>query len=93
MALAYGPVGIRCNMVCPGMTQTPMVDDYFRNIAPSGERERWVKRIPLGRYGEPEDVARVIGHLTSDAASYTNGTTLAIDGGAGCGYYWRTGTA
>lgn len=90
IALDYGRDRVRCNAVCPGLVQTPMVEAYLRTTAPSGERKRRVDRIPLGRPAEPEEVARLIGHLTSDAGRFTSGTTQVIDGGAYGGYWHRT---
>ena len=44
-------------------------------------RETYLSSIPAGRFGNPEDVAAVVAFLTSDAAGYVNGQTLAVDGG------------
>jgi NAD(P)-dependent dehydrogenase (short-subunit alcohol dehydrogenase family) len=83
MALDFAPHGIRVNAVCPGRVATPMPqsrlkpgDDWDEILA------RWGKNIPLGRVGQPEDIARAILFLASDESSWITGTTLVVDGGA-----------
>ena len=77
MALDHAVEGIRVNCICPGPTETPMVP-----IASSEQRARVEERIPLGRLGQPEDIAEAALYLASDAASYVTGAILAVDGGA-----------
>jgi meso-butanediol dehydrogenase / (S,S)-butanediol dehydrogenase / diacetyl reductase len=71
--------GIRVNTIAPGMTRTsataPFLDD------PDGPKERLERRIPVGRIGQPEDIARVAAFLCSDEASFVNGANLMVDGG------------
>jgi NAD(P)-dependent dehydrogenase (short-subunit alcohol dehydrogenase family) len=71
--------GIRVNTVAPGMVRTaataPFLDD------PNGPKEELERRIPVGRIGRPEDIARAAVFLCSDEASYINGANLVIDGG------------
>lgn len=83
MALDYASHGIRVNSVCPGRVATPMPksrlkpgEDWERVIA------RWGKSIPLGRVGQPEDIAQSILFLASDDAAWITGTTLVVDGGS-----------
>jgi meso-butanediol dehydrogenase/(S,S)-butanediol dehydrogenase/diacetyl reductase len=83
LALDYGPLGIRSNVVAPSFVNTPMMDRIFQGV--EGERAGWEKRIPLGRFAAPEEVARVIAHLVSDEASYTNGHVYMVDGGETAG--------
>ena len=78
LAATVGLHGIRVNCVCPGFVPTPMVAD----ASPGFVRE-WVRHTPLGRLGRPEEVAVVLGHLLSPAASYVTGATLYVDGGYG----------
>jgi len=68
--------GIRVNAVAPGFTDT----DMYRAMD-SATRQSLVQRIPLGRVGEPEEVARAIRFLATDESSYITGQILAIDGG------------
>ena len=75
-AQEYGALGIRTNAVCPGFTETPIIDEAGELV------ERIVQnRVPMKRIGQPEEVANTIAWLLSDEASYINGTYVEIDGG------------
>ncbi len=78
MASDYARLGIRVNAVIPGFTQTPMTKYFMEN---DEERENLVRTIPLGRPGEPEEVAAVMLFLASDEAAYVTGAAWAADGG------------
>ncbi|MBT3383673.1 MAG: SDR family oxidoreductase [Prolixibacteraceae bacterium] len=70
--------GIRANVICPGEINTPMMDVIDKtNIDPA----RILARQPMGRGGEPEEVAEMVIFLCSDGASFMNGSTIVIDGG------------
>ena len=74
--------GIRCNSVHPGVIDTPMVRNFFdRQPDPEAERKLWESFVPGGRFGEPEDVAKMILYLVSDDARFVNGAEFVIDGG------------
>jgi NAD(P)-dependent dehydrogenase (short-subunit alcohol dehydrogenase family) len=77
-ALEWGPHGIRVNCVAPGRTLTA-INRHLLNEP--GQYAEAIKRIPLGRLGQPEDIARAIAFLASDASSYVTGQTLVVDGG------------
>jgi len=77
-ALEWGPHGIRVNCVAPGRTLTA-INRHLLNEP--GQYAEAIKRIPLGRLGQPEDIARAIVFLASDASSYVTGQTLVVDGG------------
>jgi NAD(P)-dependent dehydrogenase (short-subunit alcohol dehydrogenase family) len=82
MALDYAGYGIRVNCVCPGFTRTPLADALLRDA----ERTRRLIRLhPLGRLGEPEDIANAVVFLASDRASFITGQALAVDGGFAAG--------
>jgi 3-oxoacyl-[acyl-carrier protein] reductase len=78
LAVAWGPQGIRVNAVAAGITRSKMTAGTFA-------QEAWTKpaldRTPLGRLGEPEDIAGAILFLTSPAASWITGQVLPVDGG------------
>ncbi|MDX2937792.1 SDR family NAD(P)-dependent oxidoreductase [Streptomyces ipomoeae] len=82
IALDYGPMGIRCNMVCPGLTVTPKTRrSYFGDDGELTTRGRWLEQtIPLGRFAVPDEMAGVFAFLASDDASYISGATLFVDG-------------
>ena len=77
-AIALGPYGIRCNSVMPGAIET---DLNREDLAAPDKRAYFEKRIPLGRIGEPDDVARCVSFLASDLAAYVTGAALLVDGG------------
>ncbi|KOY02510.1 SDR family NAD(P)-dependent oxidoreductase [Pseudomonas nunensis] len=88
LALDYGPWGIRSNVVCPGFVQTRMMDRLFAEADdPGAEMQAYTKKVPLGRFARPDEVAKVIFHLASDEASYTNGIAYSLDGGATSGHF------
>lgn len=78
-ALELGRKGIRCNTVNPSMVQTRMAIPTGAISAEQLEIDR--KKYPLGRYGEPREIALAIIYLLSDAAAWITGTALKIDGG------------
>ncbi len=78
IAKEYGGQGIRCNSVAPGVIETPLNDKV---IHLPEYKNMLMAQIPAQRYGEPEDIARAVIWLCSDAADYVNGTTLSVDGG------------
>ena len=75
---------IRCNCISPARVHTPFVDDYLKKNYPGCEQEmyeRLAKTQPLGRMGEPEEVAALALFLCSDDASFVTGTDYPLDGG------------
>jgi L-rhamnose 1-dehydrogenase len=77
-AIALGRHGIRCNSVLPGTIETDINKD---DLADPAKRAHMVGRTPLGRLGEPEDLAGPIVFLASDMARYVTGAALLVDGG------------
>ena len=77
-AIALGPYGIRCNSVMPGTIATDINKD---DLADPAKRSYMEKRIPLGRLGEPKDVAGCVVFLASDLARYVTGAAVLVDGG------------
>lgn len=78
MALELANDGIRANLVAPGAIETDMNRILRENVS---ERDKVLKRIPVGRIGRPEEVANVVEFLASDKASYITGATFYVDGG------------
>lgn len=83
MAIDHARDGIRVNAVCPGDIDTPMTDIGWQQMKLSREevRERLKEHIPIGRVGQPLDVANAVMFLASDAASFVTGSILPVDGG------------
>ncbi|HET6171205.1 MAG TPA: SDR family oxidoreductase [Gaiellales bacterium] len=81
LAVDLGPLGIRVNAVAPGLIRTPLTAR-----AQADERDAWIRsHTPLGRWGEPEDIADVVGFLASPASRFMTGATLVVDGGISLG--------
>lgn len=86
LAVDYGPDGVRVNAVCPGYIDTDMGGGRAR-LAPEerdaaqARREANAARQPLGRQAQPEEVARVVVFLASEAASFMTGSIVTVDGG------------
>jgi len=78
IAKEYGGRNIRCNAVSPGVIQTPLNEEV---ISRPEYREPLLAAIPIGRFGEPLDVAKVVVWLCSPGAAYVNGVTLPVDAG------------
>ncbi len=78
-AIEYARSGIRVNAVCPGKINTPMTD-YLISIGAESESGN-EDESPIGRGGEPEEIAEAVVWLCSDAASFVTGHTMAVDGG------------
>lgn len=83
MAVDYAGRGIRVNAVCPGFVKTPLI----RALLADPERTAKLTRLhPLGRLGEPEDIARAVVFLLSEESAWITGQALAVDGGFSCGH-------
>ncbi|MEZ4503313.1 MAG: SDR family oxidoreductase [Dehalococcoidia bacterium] len=84
-ALEFARDGIRVNCINPAPIETRMMRSIERGLdadEPQAAHDRMASNNPMGRYGEPEEIAEVVAFLCSDAASYLNGVVLPIDGGS-----------
>jgi meso-butanediol dehydrogenase / (S,S)-butanediol dehydrogenase / diacetyl reductase len=82
MALELGPLGVRVNAVVPGMIRTPLTEVMFKDP----ENVRRIRAAhPIGREGQPEEVAAAISFLLSDDAGFITGVALPVDGGSTAG--------
>lgn len=74
--------GIRCNAICPGTVQSPSLDE---RLSATGDfeaaKKEFVSRQPMGRVGDPAEIAELAVYLASDASAFTTGQTHVIDGG------------
>jgi NAD(P)-dependent dehydrogenase (short-subunit alcohol dehydrogenase family) len=78
-ALEYARTGIRVNAVCPGYIRTPLIEQALLS-RPEMEAQI-ITRHPVGRMGQPEEIAEAVVWLCSDAASFVTGHTMTVDGG------------
>lgn len=75
-ARELGPKGVRAIAVCPGFVATPILDSI-----PPAVMQKMVEKVPLGRLGQPDEIANVYAFLASDEASYINGAVIEVSGG------------
>lgn len=83
MALDHARDGVRINAVCPGDTDTPMIERELAalDLPMARGKSDWAEDIPMNRLGTPEEVATVIGFLASRRAGFVTGVALPVDGG------------
>ena len=78
-ALEYARLGVRVNAVCPGVFDTPLLERILGNTPE--RKEMYLDAQPIGRLGEPEELAEAVVWLCSDAASFVTGQSMPVDGG------------
>ncbi len=91
MALDYAALGLRCNCVCPGITDTPMLREHLDTTPDPEEtlRQR-VRRVPMHRAMQPDDIARTILYLSCEDSAGVTGTSIVVDGGYLAAAEWDT---
>lgn len=80
LAKEEGPHGIRVNAIAPGPIRTDMLEESLEVMGPE-RSEAFIRSVPLGRAGRPEEIASVVVFLVSDAASYLTGQVIYVNGG------------
>ena len=83
IAVEFARKGIRCNALCPGPIDTPLLAEL---LADPARRQRWLVHIPMGRFGQAEELAKAALFLASDDSSYMTGASLIVDGGITAAY-------
>jgi 2-hydroxycyclohexanecarboxyl-CoA dehydrogenase len=74
--------GVRLNTVCPGLTETAMLEAFMQGAGnPDKLREAYRRAVPVGRLGKPEDIAGAVLFLASDDADFITGQTISVSGG------------
>ena len=82
MAVDHASEGIRVNTIVPGAIETPLLEAAWRRSEDAAAARAWaLTRHPLGRFGQPEEVARAALYLAGDESSFTTGSCLMVDGG------------
>ncbi|MGB0991159.1 MAG: SDR family NAD(P)-dependent oxidoreductase [Akkermansiaceae bacterium] len=85
IARDYVEHGIRCNCICPARVHTPFVDGYLEKSYPAEERPTMFEKLssyqPIGRMGQPEEIANLVRFLSSSEATFITGSAYDIDGG------------
>ena len=87
LANEYGPYNVLVNNVCPGFTATARLNELAETLAAKGGvspddiEKRWASQAPLGRIGQPEELANLVVFLASERASYITGESISVDGG------------
>jgi NAD(P)-dependent dehydrogenase (short-subunit alcohol dehydrogenase family) len=91
IALDYAAMGLRCNCVSPGITDTPMLRAHLNtNADPNATLRQRVRRVPMNRAMQPEEVARTILYLSCEDSAGVTGTSIVVDGGYLAAAEWDT---
>ncbi len=85
LAVQFGPKNVRTNAICPGPILTPMLEKLY--ASDPAKRQIRLNRIPMGRFGRPEDIVYAALYLASDESTWVNGASLVVDGGITHNYF------
>jgi NAD(P)-dependent dehydrogenase (short-subunit alcohol dehydrogenase family) len=92
IALDYASVGLRCNAICPGITDTPMLRSHLNTTPdPEATLANRLRRVPIGIALQPLDIARAALYFSCEDSAGVTGTSLVIDGGYTATAEWETG--
>ncbi len=92
IALDYAAAGLRCNSICPGITDTPMLRSHLNTTPdPEATLANRLRRVPLGVALTPMDIAKAILYFSCEDSAGITGTSLVIDGGYTTAAEWETG--
>jgi 2-hydroxycyclohexanecarboxyl-CoA dehydrogenase len=82
LAREFAAKGVRLNVICPGLTETGMLEQFMQGAGnPDKLREAYRRAVPIGRLGKPEDIAGAVLFLSSDDAEFITGQVLSVSGG------------
>jgi NAD(P)-dependent dehydrogenase (short-subunit alcohol dehydrogenase family) len=84
LGVQFARQGVRVNALCPGPVNTPLLQELFAQDAVSAQRR--LVHVPMGRFGEPEEMAAAVAFLASDDSSFMTATTFLVDGGISAAY-------
>jgi NAD(P)-dependent dehydrogenase (short-subunit alcohol dehydrogenase family) len=84
LGVEFADRGVRVNALCPGPVNTPLLQELFAKDP--GRAAKRIVHIPMGRFGEPEEIARAALFLASDDSSFVTATTFLVDGGLSAAY-------
>lgn len=85
LAVQFGPKNIRSNAICPGPIETPLMTQWL--LTNPAEKNKRLPRIPMGRFGRPEDIVNLALYLASEESAWTNGSIIVADGGITSNYF------
>lgn len=85
LAVQFGPKGVRSNAICPGPIETPLLTEWL--LSDPAAKALRLNRIPMGRFGQAEDIVNLAIYLASDESTWTNGAALVVDGGITSNYF------
>jgi NAD(P)-dependent dehydrogenase (short-subunit alcohol dehydrogenase family) len=85
LAVQFGPRGVRTNAIAPGPIETPLLTSWL--LTNPEAKQRRLGRIPMGRFGRPDDIVQMALYLASDESTWVNGSVLVVDGGITSNYF------
>ena len=82
IAVDFVSRGIRCNCICPARIETPLLLEWFEEFPnPQETRQSFLEKVKMGRFGKPEEIAKLAVYQASDESAFTTGQEFVVDGG------------